>query len=112
MRKGQSFKSLGEISEIKLEAALADLAQILRAENELETKLRSLDSKVCTTDPNSQSLMSHVNNTRWLRWRHERKCKLNMQLATLKANKEMTISVARKALGRVQVIRSLESQRK
>ena len=106
-QKARRLKTLGDISEIKLEGELADLARLLRAEKQLNDEIQSLDEKAYAMPSDSQALVCHINNSRWLRWRQKRKSQLNTQLAVLRAEKEGMLSTARKAFGRVQVIRSL-----
>lgn len=108
--KARSLRLLGEVSDMKLEAELAELARFVRAEEQLYAKIQSLEAKNRDILPDNQPLISLANHAKWVQWRGERQSKLNLQLAALKADKEVTLKAARKAFGRVQAIRSLAAR--
>ena len=108
-QKAANLKALGQIAEMVLEARLAELAGISRTERQLCDQIRGLDEQSRSILPDSPEVTDLANAASWMRLRQDRKSRLNTQLAALKADKEVILQDARRALGRVQAISSLES---
>ena len=111
-QKAKNLKSLGDISEMILDARLAELARMSHNEQQLCNEIRKLTETPASIQPGSPIIADLANAAKWMRWRQDRKGRLNGQLAVLKSDREAILHGARRAFGRVQAIRLLESRMK
>ena len=112
-QKLRDLKGLEEISEIGLEGELAHLAKICKEEDSIRSELMVLDADLRAVlhvqNPENMvpDLFEQRNGAKWLHWRNAQKARLNAKLAMLLAEKEIALSSARLAFGRVQAIQML-----
>ncbi len=112
-QKVRDLRNLERISEIGLERELAQLARINKEEDALRSELMMLDGALRKAlerrnlESTTSDLFGQKNGAKWLVWRNIQKAKLNAKLAALLAEKEVALSSARLAFGRVQAIQML-----